>query len=48
VVGDVDSTDIIGLLHFWAKNEGKNIPKSTRNPQKSTGFERKSTKSNAF
>jgi hypothetical protein len=47
-VGDIDSADIIGLLRFWAKNEGKNIPKSTRNPRKSTGFERKSTKSKNF
>jgi hypothetical protein len=47
-VGEIDSADIIGLLRFWAKNEGKNIPKSTINLRKSTSFERKSPKSNHF
>jgi hypothetical protein len=34
VVSSSDNIDIIGLLHFWAKNEGKKVPKSTENSPK--------------
>jgi hypothetical protein len=30
-VGDSDNCDFIGLMRFWAKNEGKNEQKSIRN-----------------
>jgi len=31
IVGDADKADFIGLLHFGAKNEGKNEQKFARN-----------------
>ena len=34
VCGDTDNGVIIGLLHYWAKNEGKKVPKSTENSPK--------------
>jgi hypothetical protein len=48
VGGDTDNIDIIGLLRFWAKNEGKKHPKFVKSKPKSAGFEQKSAEVDAF
>jgi hypothetical protein len=41
VAGGSKKCDFIGLIRFWAKNEGKNEQKLIRNEQKHARFEQK-------
>jgi hypothetical protein len=48
VVGGSKKVDFIGLIRFWAKNEGKNEQKLVRNQQKRARFEQKLTEISMF
>jgi len=44
----IENKVFIGLMRFWAKNEGKNERKCAGNCQKRTRFDQKMTKVNRF